>query len=85
MPVALSIYTGTLKVYPDPAKDILNVSGILEEAAIGIFDISGKSILTGSLNDSFNKINISGLPRGVYILKLKIGDSIVMKRFVKTG
>lgn len=39
-----------------------------------------QSSVIGVEND---EINVSGLPSGLYILKLNVGDDIVVKRFAK--
>lgn len=72
-------------IYPNPANDSITVNGIFVETEMSIFDRSGTLVLAGSLNNLFNKINISSLSRGMYILKMKIENRIVVKRFVKTG
>lgn len=58
------------KLYPNPVKDVLNISSpeSLNNAATEIFDITGRQILHGKLNN--NTINVSSLPTGIYIVKI---------------
>ncbi|MDR2836049.1 MAG: T9SS type A sorting domain-containing protein, partial [Bacteroidales bacterium] len=53
-------------VYPNPAKDEMNISGI-ENPQVTISDLSGRIILT----TNSSKINISNLSEGMYILQIE--------------
>lgn len=62
-------HKNTYSIYPNPATDILNISTdeILEEYQV--FDITGKEVLKGRFET--NRINVTQLQNGVYILKIK--------------
>jgi hypothetical protein len=67
---AASVSTKEIKkqtVYPNPAKDILNiqVSGI---ASVSLINQSGKTLITATINNQ-GKLNIAHLPAGLYYLK----------------
>jgi len=68
-----------VKVFPNPAKDIINVE--LEENVIAdkieLYDIKGKLVLAQELN---NKINISDLDPGIYLLNVRSNDAYFRKR-----
>ncbi|MFP5439499.1 MAG: T9SS type A sorting domain-containing protein [Bacteroidia bacterium] len=57
-------------MYPNPVKDVLNinVSGLVNDTAVQVYDIAGRQVLAGDL--SANTFNVSALPSGMYILKL---------------
>lgn len=61
-------------VYPNPAKDILHVSGqsALTNSLVEVYDMYGKLILTGKAEagSTSTTINIESLPNGVYTLKI---------------
>jgi hypothetical protein len=65
-----------IKLYPNPARDILNVSNSASED-YKIFDMGGKLINSGKLERG--TVNVSGLIKGAYIIQ--IGE--VSKRFIK--
>ncbi|UMQ42645.1 M12 family metallo-peptidase [Chryseobacterium sp. Y16C] len=65
-----------IKLYPNPARDILNVSNSASED-YKIFDMGGKLIKSGKLERS--SVNVSSLIKGAYIIQ--IGE--VSKRFIK--
>lgn len=61
----------SFSVYPNPANDILNVSGdqVISEARL--FNLLGQEILVQEgANDKQMQLNISGLPTGKYFLKV---------------
>jgi hypothetical protein len=58
-------------IYPNPASSFINVRCSLtsnKDAEIGIYDIRGKKMLTEKLTTEEQKIDISGLNNGIYIL-----------------
>jgi len=65
-----------IRVYPNPEKDILNISNTTNED-YKIFDMGGKLINSGKLERG--AVNVSGLIKGAYMIQ--IGE--VSKRFIK--
>ncbi len=65
-----------LKIYPNPVSDFINIDSPKDiEEEIVLRDISGKNIFLGkSLNETFTKINVSELKKGIYFLQ--IGEEI---------
>lgn len=68
-----------LSIYPNPAKEIINLdSASLSDAkTISVFDISGKNVMNTPVSKS---INVSKLTKGTYILKTDSGSST---KFIK--
>ncbi|KAA5534671.1 T9SS type A sorting domain-containing protein [Taibaiella lutea] len=65
-----SIY-GRISIYPNPAKHVLTVE--TETVAVyGIYDLQGKAVMKGNLQSGKNTLNVSGLAKGFYTIK--IGD-----------
>ncbi|KMQ65083.1 secretion protein [Chryseobacterium angstadtii] len=65
-----------IKVYPNPVKDILNISNTTSEE-YKIFDMSGKLITSGKLERG--SVNVSKLIKGAYVIQ--VGE--FSKRFIK--
>lgn len=65
-----------IKLYPNPARDILNVSNTTNED-YKIFDMGGKLINSGKLKEG--SVNVSNLVKGAYVIQ--VGE--VSKRFIK--
>lgn len=73
-----------LVFFPNPSKDFINVQieNDNQVESIQIFDINGK--LVNNLSDfKSEKIDISRLSPGAYILKAKINGNVVSKKIVK--
>jgi hypothetical protein len=65
-----------IKVYPNPAKDILYISNTTNED-YRIFEMGGKLINSGKLERG--SVNVSSLVKGAYMIQ--VGD--ISKRFIK--
>ena len=58
-----------MKIYPNPVKDRLSVSGITKDQPYEILSIDGKLIKAGKYS-STKTIDVQALPKGVYFLKV---------------
>ncbi len=67
-------FANGISVYPNPAKDVVNItfSNNAKYRSIDIYSIDGR--LMKSQNDSFNKINIANLTSGLYLIKVRMSD-----------
>jgi hypothetical protein len=71
-----------LKIYPNPVKNELRIeSGELTIENVEIADLQGKTVST--FNNAGNKINVSHLSAGIYLLKIKTDKGVVTGKFVK--
>jgi hypothetical protein len=61
-----------LKVYPNPTNKTLNVEleRFVTNGTLTLFDMSGKLVLSQSVNGNSAQINMSALTAGSYILRL---------------
>ncbi|MDR3339363.1 MAG: InlB B-repeat-containing protein [Candidatus Symbiothrix sp.] len=74
------------KIYPNPAKNIINISGITEFDNVQISDLSGRIVKTlraTSLQDGAQTIDISTLPKGIYLLKIYTDKGMAVSKVVK--
>jgi hypothetical protein len=91
-PEAFSIYgVGNQKynqynviVFPNPAKEVI----MIQVAKEGIYDIefsdlSGKRICTDRLSGSAFQLDISSFNSGIYILKLRCDETLVIRKISK--
>ena len=73
----------TIKVYPNPAKDILTIeTNFNKDQRFEVINLIGQTIFTASINKK-TTINTSAFANGVYILKLYTDKEIVTRKFVK--
>jgi hypothetical protein len=70
-----------LKISPLPAINIVSIA--VSDNLIGteytIYNLVGKSLITGYLLSANNSVDISGIPAGIYLLKLANGDHNIAK------
>jgi len=74
---------GGINIYPNPASDMLHIIGLQKETVGRIYNTSGQMIFSSEIEAEIGEVNVSGLPSGLYILKMNIGDEILVKRFTK--
>ena len=79
--------TVAVSTYPNPTVDVINVynSNNLELSSYKVIDLKGTVIKSGILNNTLDqKINVSELSQGVYMLKLNTTDNTtITKKIVK--
>lgn len=70
------------KIYPNPVSDRLNIVMELKKPeTVFVYDMTGKMVLKSQIGTNKSYINVSKLPKGVYVLMIK-GTSFSHK-FVK--
>ncbi len=67
---------GNIQVYPNPAGDYFNVVSTERIARISIMDVTGR-VRSEINNNTQNKIDISSLSQGIYIVKLETENGVV--------
>ncbi len=69
-----------IKIYPNPATNYINISGIDNFERLQIFNLQGKLIID---KKSFtNKMNIGCLLPGKYLIKLTTKNYVVIKKLI---
>ena len=63
-----------LKVYPNPATDIVNISANRKIENVTVMDMTGKKVQSFKAG---NQINVSSLAKGTYILQVYYGEGAV--------
>lgn len=70
-----------LKMYPNPAKNILNIETALNnKVSVIIFDIVGKQFLNSNVNN--NTVNIENLNSGIYMVKITENGKTVTQKLI---
>jgi len=81
---ALSIGDNALEldvfIYPNPTDNYLFVEGNKNPISISIYNLLGAEVITKSAT---NKINVSELSKGVYIIRISDGVNQADKKFIK--
>ena len=71
----------TISLYPNPAKEVLNISSSSQIAKIEVFDLLGKKVAS---NSNTSNVNVAAIGKGTYIVKVvQENGSIIAKQFIK--
>lgn len=73
------ISNDNIQLYPNPASNVISISGLTQERNYSIINTLGQEVKEGKISND-QKINIAELNRGVYFIKLD--DSRTIK-FIK--
>ncbi len=71
-----------IKVFPNPAQNVLNITGIEYNTYIGFYDNNGRIMKEVNANPN-ESIDISSLPDGIYYLRILYGEKYIVKRLIK--
>ena len=75
-----------IRVFPNPAKEEVNIqtSGFFNmNTSIRVYDAAGKQVLETKLQIPQTTIDISGLDKGIYFLKILNGDGEFVEKLIK--
>lgn len=70
-------------VYPNPVRDILNISTKTTVDQVVVYDILGKVVLTSQPGTISPKVDMSALSSGAYLVKVTIGNSSKTVKVIK--
>ena len=68
----------TLKVYPNPASEILTVEGNI--TSVEVYNTVGQCLLTKPVNGD-TKIDLAGFNNGIYFLRVYHNEEMVVRKF----
>ena len=72
-----------VSVYPNPAKDFVNISAGEKIDSATIYDLTGRIVKRSNPNKEIFNFNISDLSNGVYLVKLNAGDKESTVKLIK--
>lgn len=70
-------------VYPNPASDMITVSGKAAARTIAVSDVSGRIVLATSSDQSVSILDLRLLSAGVYYISILQGDTIHTEKIIK--
>ncbi|MBQ0152612.1 MAG: fibronectin type III domain-containing protein [Chryseobacterium sp.] len=80
-PIANAIDITEIVIYPNPVKSVLNVKNISKKANYKIYTAAGQVVSTGLIVN--NKIDVSRLINGVYMIDIEDEKGTAQKKFIK--
>ncbi len=73
--------TKAIQIFPNPVKDVLNVSNVTLNSNYEIFSAAGQLVSKGNLGTG--KVTVNKLAKGVYFLNVDDKGTVVKTKFVK--
>lgn len=80
------IQNDLFKIYPNPFRDFITIENAEQkEIVIQINDLSGRNYLINAINSEIQRIDVSSLAKGVYIVNLadKSGIILLTQKLIK--
>jgi len=78
-----SVDDSKILVFPNPALNNINLTGIDINSKIIITDVNGKIIISETANSNTHTINISNLNQGTYFVKVINENNVLVKKIIK--
>lgn len=83
---ALSVQKGglaELSIYPNPVSNRVSISAAESIDRMRIYDLSGRLVKQASPHKAAFSVDVSGLSKGVYLVKLNAGDREATTKMIK--
>ncbi|RZJ64884.1 MAG: T9SS type A sorting domain-containing protein [Flavobacterium sp.] len=65
-----SFDSSSFTYYPNPVKDVLNVSYVSNISAVEVYNIVGQQVMVKTINGNEGQVDMSGLAAGTYMVKV---------------
>jgi len=75
--------SANFKSYPNPVKDILNLSYDKTISNVSVFNILGQEVIIKSINANQSQIDMSGLNAGTYLVKVTADNQVKTIKVIK--
>jgi len=72
-----------LILYPNPVQNVLQVNFSGKTGTLEAYEITGKSVLQKEIARNNNSIDVSGLDKGIYLVKVLLDKQCFTGKFVK--
>lgn len=71
-------------IYPNPASETICIKNLTEPSTVKIYNAEGKLLLTSDVHSGSDKINVSHLNRGLYLISVNNNNRLVTRTsFIK--
>ncbi|UGS20197.1 T9SS-dependent choice-of-anchor J family protein [Flavobacterium cyclinae] len=75
--------SNSFSAYPNPVKDVLNISYATEISSVKVINMIGQEVLSKNVNATSSQVDMSQLSAGTYIVNVTLGDTIKTLKVVK--
>ncbi|EGV42189.1 T9SS type A sorting domain-containing protein [Bizionia argentinensis JUB59] len=70
-------------IYPNPASGSINISSNLnQKTKLAVYNITGKLVLSNTISFGENRLNISSLSSGVYLMRVSTPAKTITKKLI---
>ena len=76
----------TVNIFPNPANSVVNINltGFTGKSEVSMFDVNGRVVLHRELSTGSSQLDISALPAGLYMMRIKNGaNEVKMTKIIK--
>ncbi|RMZ61216.1 T9SS C-terminal target domain-containing protein [Chryseobacterium nematophagum] len=73
----------SIAIVPSVTKDFVNILKAPKKSAFNIYDLSGKRLRNGIINNENESIDLSSYPKGIYIIEIKSDKDTISKKVIK--
>ena len=70
-----------IKLYPNPAQNMIYFSGVYTSFNMAVYDIQGNMVLQQPVMN--NQLDISTIPSGLYFVSIQTKTGVVVRKFLK--
>jgi hypothetical protein len=78
-----SFAVSKVKLYPNPASNVLNIESVGTIQNIAIYNVLGQEVMNKLTNQTLVSLDVSGLNAGVYVIKTAIDGTVSSTKFIK--
>lgn len=66
-----------INIYPNPAKEVINVSGLSNKSTIEIYNALGQKVASKSAHNTVEAVSLAGLADGTYSIQVVSGGEVI--------
>lgn len=75
--------TASFRYFPNPVKDVLNVSYSSDITSVAVFNMLGQQVIALTPGAAETKVDMSGLADGTYVMKITAGEAVKSIKVMK--
>ena len=70
----------SLRLYPNPAKDFITISGTFDEASLSIYSLTGSLLHKELVHDGKARVGVADLPEGIYFVRITTNEGTISRK-----
>ena len=71
-----------ISIFPNPANEVFHVTSRYKMSVIDLLSVNGETVLHKTVNGNSYTLNVNGLPRGVYVMKIRTRETLIIERVI---